>query len=63
MTLLKRLFNVCSHRFSWPRSNANGQHYQICLLCGLAFVYDWRSMRRTTQLARDPERTAHPGAR
>jgi hypothetical protein len=37
----------CTHRFSWPRIDENGRHYQICLACGTAYEYDWRMMRRT----------------
>ena len=47
-----RLFNrliekLCPHRFSWPHSGANGQDYQVCLICGSAYEYDWITMRRT----------------
>ena len=48
MNFLKRFFGRgCSHRFAWPRIDTNGRHYQICLLCGTAYEYDWRLMRRT----------------
>lgn len=40
----------CAHRFSWPRIDSDGRHYQICLLCGTAYEYDWTSMRRTSRL-------------
>jgi hypothetical protein len=40
----------CSHQFTWPRIDANGRHYQICPLCGTAYEYDWRMMRRTDRL-------------
>lgn len=40
----------CAHRFSWPRVDANGRHYQICLLCGIAYEYDWTEMRRTNHV-------------
>jgi CheY-like chemotaxis protein len=40
----------CWHRFSWPRNNDNGGHYQICLTCGAAYQYDWKVMRRTGPL-------------
>jgi hypothetical protein len=46
--LLKFLLRQgCTHRFSWPRIDDNGGHYQICLACGTAYEYDWRMMRRT----------------
>ena len=51
MNFLKRLFGRgCRHRFSWPRVGANGSHYQICLLCGDAYEYDWQTMQRTDRL-------------
>ena len=51
MNLLKHLLGRgCSHRFSWPRTDREGHHYQICLLCGTAYEYDWRMMRRTDRL-------------
>ena len=40
----------CTHRFSWPRADENGRHYQICLVCGTAYEYDWSAMRRTNHL-------------
>jgi hypothetical protein len=42
---------LCPHRFSWPHSGAHGQDYQVCLLCGTAYEYDWTTMRRTGRLA------------
>jgi hypothetical protein len=51
MNFLKRVFGQgCEHRFAWPRIGSNGDHYQICLLCGTAYEYDWRLMRRTDRL-------------
>jgi len=51
MNFLKRLLGQgCSHRFTWPRIDANGRHYQICPLCGTAYEYDWSIMRRTDRL-------------
>jgi hypothetical protein len=48
MRFLQRLLGeFCSHRFTWPRLTCNGQHYQICLICGTAYEYDWKRMRRT----------------
>jgi hypothetical protein len=40
----------CTHRFSWPRIDDSGHHYQICADCGTAYEYDWKMMRRTQQL-------------
>jgi len=52
MNVLKRLLGegFCSHRFTWPRIDAQGRNYQICLLCGTAYEYDWRIMQRTDRL-------------
>jgi hypothetical protein len=51
MNFWKRLCGRgCAHRFTWPRIDANGCHYQICLLCGTAYEYDWTTMRRTSRL-------------
>lgn len=41
---------LCTHRFSWPRIGRYGQHYQVCIRCGVAFAYDWDLMRRTERL-------------
>jgi len=49
---------LCPHRFSWPHSGAHGQDYQVCLICGTAFGYDWSTMRRTGPLS-VPPRCAH----
>ncbi len=51
MNFLKKLVGRgCAHRFSWPRIDADGRHYQICLACGAAYEYDWEAMRRTDHL-------------
>ena len=51
MKLLKLLLRQgCTHRFSWPRIDENGRHYQVCLACGTAYEYDWGMMRRTARL-------------
>lgn len=48
MNFLKQLLVLgCTHRFSWPRIDDDGRHYQICLACGTAYEYDWKVMRRT----------------
>lgn len=52
--LEKLLRRGCSHRFSWPRVDSNGRHYQICLTCGTAYEYDWRAMRQTGKLLTIP---------
>jgi len=40
----------CSHEFSWPRRTANGDFYQVCLLCAAEYKYDWKTMRRTERV-------------
>ena len=47
------LLGRCSHEFSWPRRAADGQYYQVCLLCAAEFKYDWATMRRTERLSQD----------
>ena len=36
----------CSHEFSWPRRAADGNYYQVCLLCAAEYKYDWKAMKR-----------------
>jgi hypothetical protein len=51
MSLLKRIFGRgCTHRLTWPRLGENGQHYQICSICGTTYEYDWKGMRLTGRL-------------
>jgi hypothetical protein len=53
---LKQLFaKLCPHRFSWPHSGVQGRDYQVCLICGTAYEYDWTTMRRTGQVAAPKE--------
>jgi hypothetical protein len=40
----------CSHEFSWPRRGADGDYYQVCLLCAAEYQYDWSTMRRTQRV-------------
>jgi len=50
----------CSHEFSWPRRAADGDYYQVCLLCAAEYKYDWKTMRRTQRVEHDqttPETT------
>ena len=50
MTLWEQLLRrACPHRFGWPRVDNDGRHYQICLLCGTAYEYDWTTMCRTNR--------------
>src|SRR5258708_31459526 len=41
------LLGRCSHEFSWPRRAADGQFYQVCLVCASEYKYDLTTMRRT----------------
>lgn len=43
------LQKLCPHRFSWPHS-VHGQDYQVCLICGSTYEYDWQTMRRVRRL-------------
>lgn len=45
------LFN-CSHQFGWPRRSQDGAYYQVCLVCGAEYDYDWAAMRRTAKRSR-----------
>jgi PilZ domain len=40
----------CSHEFSWPRRDTDGDYYQVCLLCAAEYKYDWTTMRRTERM-------------
>ena len=46
-------FGGCAHEFSWPRRWPDGDYYQVCLLCGAEYRYDWKSMKRTERLPAD----------
>jgi hypothetical protein len=47
------LLGRCSHEFSWPRRAADGQYYQVCLLCAAEYHYDWTTMRRTERVSQE----------
>jgi hypothetical protein len=52
------LLGRCSHEFSWPRRDPDGQFYQVCLLCAAEYKYDWATMRRTERVSQEaPEST------
>ena len=40
----------CSHEFSWPRRWPDGQYYQVCLVCGDEYKYDWKTMSRLERI-------------
>jgi len=52
------LLGRCSHEFSWPRRAADGQFYQVCLLCAVEYKYDWSTMRRTERVSHDAGESA-----
>ena len=53
----------CSHEFSWPRRAADGDYYQVCLLCAAEYKYDWTTMRRTERVEHSkPETTTFVAA-
>jgi len=54
-TLLDVFLKHCAHEFSWPRRLASGDCYQVCLLCGEQYGYDWQKMSRTKRLANIPK--------
>jgi len=43
----------CSHEFSWPRRFPDGEYYQVCLLCGEEYKYDWNTMSRLERVTGD----------
>jgi hypothetical protein len=49
-TLMERMWFTCRHQFSWPRRGEDGGYYQVCLLCGVRYSYDWAKMRRMQRL-------------
>ena len=57
----------CSHEFSWPRRWPDGEYYQVCLLCGDEYKYDWKTMSRLERVtglrkAQEPQRAGgRPG--
>ena len=51
--LLDVLFsNPCTHQFSWPRRSPKGNYYQVCLICGDEYQYDWNTMSRKARIKR-----------
>jgi hypothetical protein len=41
----------CSHEFSLPRRWPDGQYYQVCLVCGDEYKYDWKTMSRLERVS------------
>ncbi len=52
-------FSGCAHEFSWPRRWDDGEYYQVCLLCGAEYRYDWKTMRRAERLPAEPGGKRH----
>src|SRR5471032_2188030 len=48
----------CSHEFAWPRRGADGDYYQVCMLCAAEYKYDWTTMRRTKRVEHAKPETA-----
>jgi hypothetical protein len=48
--ILSRIIWACPHQFSWPRREESGAYYQLCLVCGSKYQYDWKQMRRTARI-------------
>src|SRR5256885_4907849 len=44
--LLQLFSGMCRHEFAWPRKSPEGDYYQVCLLCGDEYQYDWPTMQR-----------------
>lgn len=58
------LLGRCGHQFSWPRRWPDGDYYQVCLLCGDEYKYDWKLMRRIEHVSeRAPQHAREGGAR
>ena len=57
----------CSHEFSWPRRWPDGEYYQVCLLCGEEYRYDWKAMCRAERVVgpkpQPGSADSHAGAR
>jgi len=47
---LMNIIGRCSHEFSWPRRWSDGGYYQVCLVCGDEWQYDWKKMQRTERI-------------
>lgn len=59
---------LCSHQFAWPRRRPDGHYYQVCVLCGAEYMYDWNSMTRTGRITppapgQAPAHSAHRSRR
>jgi len=59
-SLIQSLMPTCRHQFAWPRRDERGEHYQVCILCGAKYSYDWTTMRRVAPLTDEEEQAAEP---
>jgi hypothetical protein len=55
----------CSHEFSWPRRWPDSEYYQVCLICGDEYRYDWKTMSRLERVTdvRKEQEPARAGGR
>lgn len=58
--LTRLLQSCCRHNFSWPHTGSHGHDYQVCVLCGAAYEYDWSTMKRTRRIPRLEDNSAPP---
>jgi len=54
----RRFWFGCPHEFSFPVKAADGSYYQVCILCGTEYGYDWKRMKRTKPLPRRVQQTS-----
>ena|SRR6185312_13343163 len=50
--LLQLFPGICRHEFGWPRKSPEGDYYQVCLVCGDEYQYDWPTMQRLGKRAK-----------
>jgi hypothetical protein len=52
----------CSHEFSWPLPRSKDGYYQVCVLCGDKYPYDWKTMTRGEKIAASAPQRSEAGA-